>query len=259
MSLMAYFERIGTSTFRATEHVGGAWVEEEQHIAAALGLLVHNVEQDRDARRGDGLVVARISYDILGTVPVAQVDIAVEVLRPGRTIELVEATMSHAGRAVVRLRAWLMRTGDTAALAGSSLPRIDPPEAMDPWDPTTEWPGGFIRSVEVRRRWHEPGRAAFWARTHHPLVSGEQASSLARFAGMLDISNGMSVRVSPREVAYPNLDLTAHFFSQPQGQWVGYDTTVSFGETGIGLTHTIIHDETGPVGTHSQILTVRPL
>ena len=255
---MAYFERIGTSTFRATEHVGGAWVEEEQHIAASLGLLVHAVEQDRDARRDDALVVARMSYDILGTVPVAEVAIEIQVLRPGRTIELVEATMSHADRAVVRLRAWLMRTGDTAALAGTGLRRIDPPEQMAPWDPTTERIGGFIRSVQVRRAWQEPGRASFWARPTHPLVGGESVSDLARFAGMLDISNGMATRVSPREVAYPNLDLTATFFSQPQGEWVGYDTSVSFGAAGIGMTHTIIHDESGPIGAHTQVLTVRP-
>src|SRR5699024_6336383 len=197
MSLMAYFERIGSSTFRATEHVGGAWVEEEQHIAASLGLLVHGVEQDRESRRGDALVLSRMSYDIFGTVPVDVVEIEVQVLRPGRTIELVEATMSHSGRAVVRLRAWLMQTADTAALAGSGLPRIDPPEAMDPSDPTTEWLGGFIRSVEVRRALEGPGRASFWARTAHPLVAEEDASTLARFAGMLDISNGMATRVSP--------------------------------------------------------------
>ncbi len=51
---MAYFERTGSNSFRATEHVGGAWNIEEQHIAPAFGLLAHVVECDRDARRSDG-------------------------------------------------------------------------------------------------------------------------------------------------------------------------------------------------------------
>ncbi len=34
---MSYFERLGPTSFRATEHVGGAWNEAEQHIAPALG------------------------------------------------------------------------------------------------------------------------------------------------------------------------------------------------------------------------------
>ena len=70
---MAYFHRTGPTTFRATENVGGAWTLLEQHIAPALGLLVHVIESDRDARRGDDLVVARLSYDILGTLPKVRV------------------------------------------------------------------------------------------------------------------------------------------------------------------------------------------
>ena len=104
----AYFERLGPTRFRATEHTSGAWQVSEQHIAPALGLLAHCIERDRDARRPDGLIVGRLSYDILGTVPVGEVEVATRVLRPGRTIDLVEATMTYADRAIVRARAWLM-------------------------------------------------------------------------------------------------------------------------------------------------------
>lgn len=68
----------------------------------------------------------------------------------------------------------------------------------------------------------------------------------------------MAVRESPTDVAFPNLDLTAHLFTQPRGEWIGFDTTVSFGPTGLGLTSSVIYDTRGPVGTVSQILTVRP-
>src|SRR3954462_4703661 len=115
---MASFERTGASAFRATEHVGGAWRTDGQHIAPALGLLVHAVELDRDARRDDGLVVGRLSFDILGTVPVDVVDTGVTVVRAGRTIELVEATLSHGGRTAVVLRAWLLQPRDTTGWQG---------------------------------------------------------------------------------------------------------------------------------------------
>ncbi|CCH79589.1 conserved hypothetical protein [Nostocoides japonicum T1-X7] len=255
---MAYFERLSDTAFRATEHTSGAWVLAEQHIAPALGLLAHVVERDRDSRRGDGLVVVRLSYDILGTVPVGPVETGVHVLRAGRTIELVEATMAYAGRDVVRLRAWLMAPGETGGYAGSRLPRIPSPEQMGPWEPASVWPGGFIASAQLRREQVEPGRAAYWVRTDTPLVEGEPVSRLARAAGLFDIANGMTVRADPGEVLFPNVDLTAHLFRQPAGDWVGFDTTVSFGETGIGLTSSVLHDETGPMGTLAQILTVRP-
>lgn len=255
---MAYFERVGDSAFRATGHVSGAWRTDEQHIAPALGLLAHAVERDRDARRSDGLVIGRLSYDILGTIPVDVVDTAVRVVRPGRTIELVEATLGHHGRAAVLVRAWLMRPGDTTDLEATSLPRIAPPDETPAWDPSTVWPGGFIASVEVRRAQAEPGRASFWVRTPLPLVRDEEVSRLARATGLLDIANGMTVRASPKEVVFPNLDLTAHVFREPRGEWVGFDTTVSFGPGGVGLTSSMLHDADGPVGTMSQILTVRP-
>lgn len=255
---MAYFERTGTSAFRATSHVSGAWNVAEQHIAPALGLLTHVVERDRDDRRPE-LVLGRLSFDILGVLPVDVVDTTVRVVRPGRTIELVEATLGHHGRTAVLLRAWLMQPRDTAPLAAPGLPRITPPAQMAPWDPTTVWPGGFIASVEVRREQIEPGRASFWVRTPLPLVRDEQVSPLARAAGLFDIANGMTARVGPTGLAFPNLDLTAHLFATPDSSdWIGFDTTVCFGSTGTGLTSSVIHDTGGPIGTVSQILTLRP-
>ena len=254
---MPYFRRLDACRFAATDATGGAWSTGEQHIAPALGLLAHAVEQDRDRRRDDGLLVGRLSYDILGTVPVAPVEVAVDVLRPGRTIELVGAALRHGGRDVVRLRAWLVRRGDTRQVAGTPLAPLPPPSELEPWDPSSVWPGGFIESAEVRRAQDSPGRARFWVRTATPLLD-EPVSDLARFAGLFDIANGMTVRVPPGEVAFPNLDLTAHLFREPRGEWVGFDTSVSFGETGLGLTSSVVHDLDGPVGTVGQVLTVRP-
>src|SRR3546814_5790853 len=122
--------------------------------------------------------LARLSYDILGTIAVGEFEVSVSVLRPGRTIELVEAVLSADGRAVVTLRAWLMQSTDTGALAGSDLPRLPSPDAMEPWDPTTVWPGGFIESAQVRRSPTAPGRAQFWVRTAMPLLEDRKSTRL---------------------------------------------------------------------------------
>jgi len=89
-------------------------------------------------------------------------------------------------------------------------------------------------------------------------VAGEEASVLARAVGLFDIANGLTVRAHPDEVAFPTVDLTAHLFDQPQGEWLGFDTTVTFGADGVGLTSSVLHDHRGPVGTLAQILTIRP-
>lgn len=255
---MPYFKRLDTHRFLATDEVSGAWDTEQQHIAPALGLLAHAVELDRDRRRDDGLRLGRLSYDILGTVPVDAFEVAVRVVRPGRTIELVEASLRHGERDIVLLRAWLMQARDSKRVAGTPLSRMPSPTDLTAWDPTSLWPGGFIATAEVRRDQQEPGRARFWVRSRTTLLDDEPVSDLASFTGLLDIANGMTVRAAPSDVAFPNVDLTAHFFVEPQGEWVGFDTSVSFGGNGLGLTSSVIHDQQGPVGTLAQILTVRP-
>lgn len=222
-----------------------------------MGLLAHVVEVDRDARRDDGLAVGRLSYDIFGTVPVEPVTTSVEVVRPGRTIELVEARLRHGGRTVASLRAWLMQRDRTADLAASALPGIPPPEEMPSWPPSSQWPGEFLETLDVRRLQTEPGRAAFWIRTAEELVADEEVSPTARAAGLFDLANGMTPRARPDVLAFPNVDLTAHLYAEPSGEWLGFDTTVSFGTDGIGLTSTVLHGAGGPIGTVSQILTLR--
>lgn len=255
---MAYFERLGAARFRPTEHVSGAWDEATQHIGPALGLLVHAVESDLAARRDDPMIISRLSYELLGVVPMDEVDVSVEVIRPGRTIELVEATYSHGARAGIRLRAWLQEPRDTAGIAGDVFDPIPAPSEMEPWDPTTVWRGGYLASAEVRRTSDGPGRSRYWVRTDVPLLSGESVSTLARMAALFDIANGMAIRADPELVHYPNIDLTAHLVREPVGEWLGFDTRVTFGPGGMGLTASVIHDRQGPLGTVSQSLTVRP-
>ena len=58
----------------------------------------------------------------------------VETIRPGRTIELVEATLVAGERPVVRARAWRIARGDTASVAGGLPEPLPPPDTFAPWD-----------------------------------------------------------------------------------------------------------------------------
>ncbi|MBZ5735612.1 thioesterase family protein [Nocardioides sp. TRM66260-LWL] len=257
MPTPSYFVRTGPATLSPTPLVGGAWNPHEQHVAPALGVLAHAVEQDARARRDDVLLLSRATWEILGTLTLEPVEVAVEVRRPGRTIELVDATLSQGGRAAILLRAWLQAPRDAGSVAGGAEEPMAGPAALEPWDPTTDWPGAFITTLAVRRRRLAPGRAQVWVRTDVPLLD-EPVSPTARLLGLLDVANGMSVRADPRAVAFPNLDLTAHLHRAPVGDWLGLDSTVTFGATGLGLTRAVLHDVDGPLGSLAQTLTVRP-
>jgi len=253
---VSYYLPLGDGVYQPTVHAQGAWSEHEQHMAPASGLLAHAIEHHEPR---EDLQLARISFEILGMIRLEESTIRTRTVRPGRTIELVEATMSAGGRDVIRASAWRLSVQDTATVAGTSIEPMPSPEGLDQWSGMDVWAGGYIASVEFRAvETPAPGRGRVWLHTEHEVVEGEQASPIARFVGLIDTANGIAVREQPSEWLFPNTDLTVHFHRAPTGRWVGLDTTVSWGATGLGTTSSVLHDEHGPVGHALQVLTVRP-
>ncbi|MEV7794422.1 thioesterase family protein [Streptomyces sp. NPDC087512] len=259
MSTGSYFEPIDEYRYKPTDHASGAWSTDEQHFSPLGGLVVHAVERHLAARPGTGLLMSRISFDILGRLALDECEIQVETLRPGRTIELVEAVVRIAGRPVVRARAWLLAAGDTTAVAGGGVAPLPAPETVASWPMDSRWPGGYIASIDVRPLAPpQPGRTTAWISTGLDLVAGQDASPLASYVALVDTANGIAAREAPTAWMFPNVDLTIHLHRRPEGRWTGLDTSVVFGPTGQGITSTVLHDVNGPVGHAQQILTVRP-
>ncbi len=255
----AYLRALGDGRYLPTEHASGAWQPGELHFAPLGGLLTHAIEQHRTAAGAADLLLGRIAFDILGFLALDEIAVRVETRRPGRTIELTEATASIAGRDVAVARAWHSVAADTAAVAGGTAPPLPPRDEARPTAFDEAWGGGFVRSLEVRECGQgAPGRSRMWIASPLALVEGEEASPLARWIGLVDVANGVAVRESPDDWMFPNLDLTIHLLRQPRGGWIGFDTTVAFGPTGQGITAAELHDEHGPVGRAAQTLTVRP-
>ena len=257
----AYFSRVADHTYRPTRHTAGAWSEVDQHISPLNGLVVHAMEQFTKTRNGggDGKDISRVSFDILGPVAIEAFDVAVDVLRAGRSVELVEATVTSRSREVLRARAWRLDRFDTEAVLGGQPPHIPAPGDLPSWEMTSVWPGGYIASLDVRRSPDsEPGRTTAWVSSALDLLAGEPVSSLAGFVALVDTANGLCVRRAPGEWLFPNVDLTIHLHRQPVPGPVGFDTSVVFGPAGHGVTSTVLHDRQGPVGQAAQSLTVRP-
>lgn len=255
MTDASYYEPLGPGRYRSTRHATGAWDTSHQHMSPVAGLLVEALQQC--APRPE-LVLSRVTFEILGVIPGGECSVSAAVVRPGRTIELVQAELSVAGRVAVRAHGWRLQVSDTADLAGTRTGRLPGPEAGAPFHPERTWRGGYIRSLQFRvlPGW-EPGHGQVWLRSTVDLVAGAATSELAGVFAMVDTANGVSVRVDPGELLFPNVDLTVHLFRQPQGPWLGLDTEVSFGPAGVGLTAAVLHDLHGPFGRSAQLLTLR--
>ncbi|MGQ7785861.1 thioesterase family protein [Nesterenkonia sp. K-15-9-6] len=254
-----FYESLGEGRFRSTIHAQGAWNPHEQHMAPATGLLTHALESFQPR---DDLRLARLSLDIHGIIHAGEIEVVTRMIRPGRTIELVEAEMIAQGRTAVVARGWRLKTSDTAEVAASEDEAVPGPDLMEPWEGMQVWPGGYIRSLEIRvGEEHRPGRGLTWLRNPYEMVSGAETSSLVRLLGMVDTANGVAPRVppGPESWMFPNVDLQIHLHRTPVGQWLGVQTRQTFGADGVGLTSSVLHDVEGPFGRAEQILTVRPL
>lgn len=257
--LDAYFTRIDEHTFQPEQPCAGAWNDQELHVAPVNGLLVHTMEQWLESRgAGRELAASRISVDYLGVIDFTPVDVAWEVLRPGRAVELVEGVLSQHGRPVMRARVWRLAVSDTAAVEGGLAEPLPHPDECATTAMDDRWPGDYVRTLDVRVAGEVvPGRGRVWMRTPLAIVAGEQSSMLARSVLIVDTSNGAAIRESPAAWQYPNLDLTIHLLRQPVGDWVGLDASVAFGASGQGITSAVLHDEQGQVGRAELGLLVR--
>lgn len=253
----SYYRQIDEDTFMPTLHTQGAWQPDEQHMAPVSGLIAHCLETFNG--RAD-MQLSRITFEILGMIPAAPSKVECHTLRPGRTIELDEAVMSVAGRPVVRARGWRMSKQDTTEVAGGFPEALSSPDSFPEWHGSGTWGGGYIASLEFRRDPDSvPGDGKMWLSSPLSLVEDTDVGGLATYIGLVDTANGVATRAHPNEWMFPNLDLTIHLFRTPIPGWVGFDTNVVFGESGVGLTSSVLHDIRGPVGRAEQILTVRQI
>lgn len=253
--MTAFYLPLPSGDFRATEHTVGPWAETEQHAGPPAALLVRALESLVPSEGN----LARVSVDLLGAVPIADMTLRSRVVRPGRSVLLAEAELAVDGRVVSRATGWWHQHTDTAAIAtGAPEPPPFPDSHSNDEHP---WPGGYLRAIDWR--WvdgflTDPGPATAWCRMRIPLVDGEDPTSTQRVFVTADSGNGISAVLSPDRWLFVNTELTVHLFRPPTGEWVGMAAETTFGPTGAGVAMSRLYDASGEVGRGAQALLVRP-
>jgi hypothetical protein len=253
-----FYEPLGDGRFASTEHTRGPWSPLTQHLGPPSALLVRAMEQ---LPASAPMTIARVTVEILGPVPVAELTVSASVDRPGRSVELLSATLSANGRVAVRARAWRIVRSDTSAVAAGIDEPLAPPSAGTVMTRPEGWGAGYLDVMEWRAlvgSLGEPGPATVWARQGVPLVGEEVPTGLQRLLVVADSGNGVSNRLDPRKWLFINSDLTVHVYREPVGEWICLDAATAIGPDGIGTAVSVLHDESGPVGRGAQALLVRP-
>jgi Thioesterase-like superfamily len=258
--------------FLATELTRGPWDPSSQHAGPPAALIARAIERlPSDTPR----TVGRITYEILQPVPIGRLCVEAAVARPGRNVELIEASLRDEREELVRARAWRVRTAELdlegelgwdGAGSAAVLRRDDSPPGPEDARPGVDFfptgqSVGYHTAMEYRfvaGEYLRLGPATAWMRMRHPLVAGEEPTPLQRVAIAADTGNGISAPLDFRRFVFINVDLTIHLGRQPVGEWICLDSTTLPDRVGVGITDTALYDEVGALGRAAQTLFVAP-
>ena len=239
--------------FRATSYTQGPWSPQFQHGGPPAALLVRQIEH---CSPREDMMLARITIDIFGPVPIATLSTQTRILRPGRSVELLESVLEYDGRPVMRASAWRVRLPNDRPSTNEPesappIPQNNPTEA-----PGSTTPYGFGDASEWRnvRGGYMQGAATAWVRFRLPLIAGEPMSPYQRLIAATDSANGISSLLDIRSWQFVPPELTLHIMRPPLGEWICLDAVTHLQTEGVGLTTTRLFDQHGLVGYAAQTL-----
>ncbi|HET9075433.1 MAG TPA: thioesterase family protein [Acidimicrobiales bacterium] len=237
----------------------GPWSPDAQHGGPVSALLAGAVEAAEDPRFADvDVQVVRLTVELLRPVPLRPLTVASAVVRPGRNVQLAEATMLCGDTEVARARALRIRR----AKMDVPVERAEPPGPVPDDDPPPSSVArrtAFAEAVDlrfVRGSWDETGPVTMWTRLQVAVVDGVEPSPLQRATAAADFGNGVSRVLEFDHHTFINPDLTVALARVPEGEWVGFDVVSRLSTGGFGQAESAIFDPVGPVGRSVQSLLV---
>jgi hypothetical protein len=255
----AYYLPGPGGTFEPTRATESPWASDAQHGGPPTALLAHVL---RTRLGADGMRVARITNEFLGSIPRVPLTAQASVLRDGRRIRLVEASLLAEDKPVAIARAWQIATSGEGGIPAEGLvaeaaPPL--PDAMTQKYFTGFRHWGYGESIEwrwVRGSYDSAGEAVVWARPRLPLVAGQPMHPLERILVVADSANGVSSALSPAQWLFipPSITVTLHRY--PEGDWVYLSAVSTLAPDGLGSTLGTLGDPAGPIGSVAQPLLV---
>jgi hypothetical protein len=252
---VSFYVALGGGRFESTRRTRGPWDPGHQHAGPPAALLAGEMEK---VSRNPEMAWARLTFEILGAIPVAELAAAVLVERPGRSVELLAGELRAGERPVLRARGWRVLAAPLATDGAAAPPRL-PAQGSPP--PPSFGEFGYASSVEWRWSsgdWTTPGPATVWTRLLAPILEGQEPSPLQRVLAVADSGNGVSALLPWDAYYFINTELSVHVLRPPRGEWVCLSAQTEIAEGGAGLATSVLSDPDGPVARGAQALLVAP-
>jgi len=250
---------------------GGPWDPTIQHGGPVSGILAHLVETPEASAP---MRTVRHTVDMMRGVPLKPIRPEVEVLRSGRRIQVVRASLfagpdvtPHAGGVEVAratsLRMRIAEAPNPVDAEKTAHPEDEPhPVPDEPVLLTMMGVGvpAFLQAVEFRREgeYRDGAPGLVWLRMHNEMVDGQPTSAFTRLATVADMASMVAQYLQPDDWTTINADLTTTAFRDPVGDWIGVRGLHKNDGDGIGLSEAVLYDLDGRVGRATASILIEP-
>lgn len=245
---------------------GSPWSPAHLHGGPVVGLMAHAVEQ---ASESADLHLARLTVDLLRPVPNSPLTISTRLVRGGKRLQIIEASLIAGETEVTRASALFLENRPVTVPEHGRFPatELEPPSA--PVEATVAEAGGWqnryspvglhsTAKAVVLDGVNGSGQGLAWLRLPLPLVQGVKTSPSVMAATLCDFGNGVGQLNLSSDLGCINTDVSLYLHREPVGEWLGLDARSRMQDTGVGLVETTLFDSQGAVGKILQaIITMR--
>jgi hypothetical protein len=232
---------------------GGPWNPGHQHggaVVATCARFLSRVDAPVPMR------IARLTTEMFRGVPVAPLDVETRIIRSGRRIQSVEASLVDPETKTIFARATALRIRET-----DEIPELEASGERDPalgrrpeTAPTMRPPENlyvpeFIRACDLIPGGTDDGGrpGTNWTRFCCRIVTDESPTPIERMAAVLDFASGTFNVMDYTRYSAINPDLTIHVLRPPRSDWIALRGHTLRSADGIGQSEAIAYDDHGPV------------
>lgn len=241
----------------------GPWSPDALHGGPVAALLAHLAE---GAEAPGPMHPARLTVELLRPVPLAPLRPVVRITRPGRKVQLVEASLWAGETEVARCTLLRLRRVALAippdARGGPSEPPAGPAHATPipaPWrGESRAYHSHATEHRVLRGAWGAVGPCTDWIRVTARLLPEVPLSPLARVAGAADFGNGIGAALPYDRFTFLNADLTVYLHRLPAGEWVCLDAATWPEADGVAVAESALFDERDRIGRSLQSVLIEP-
>lgn len=207
----------------------------------------------------------RLTVDLMKPVPLQPMTFAVEVLRTGRRLQLLEVGLRFGDALVAQATLLALRPVEFDD-AGLNPPVVPPPDGPDGVAPAWAFDAdaeSFVGGGQEFRFLPQTilGAGVAWFRLRRPVLDdGRPPSALARAAAAADVGGAVSARrgdggpPASLGTSFVNADISVHLARLPEGEWIRLASTSRWEASGIGFVDSDLGDAGGAFGSANQAL-----